>query len=194
MRIRVPFGFSVVLLLAFIFLSLQLMSTALQESSPLSGLYSWLLLSNGIATLILLLLVSLNIFSLLKRLKNKEAGSRLTTRIVLLFIVLSLVPASVVFYYSLQFLNRSIDGWFNVELDAAMDDVLELSHASLEQRMSWNLKQSQQIAQQLKMEFFDTDRVIEERTGADIDWIFDLEGEEGFRLREEWKNCPYYAD
>lgn len=42
-----------------------------------------------------------------------------------------------------------------------------------------------QIAQQLKMEFFDTDRVIEERTGADIDWIFDLEGEEGFRLREE---------
>ena len=42
-----------------------------------------------------------------------------------------------------------------------------------------------QIAQQLKMEFFDTDRVIEERTGADIDWIFDLEGEDGFRLREE---------
>jgi len=150
MRLRIPFGFSVVLLLAFIFLSLQLMSTALQESSPLSGLYSWLLLSNGIATLILLLLVSLNVFSLLRRLKNKEAGSRLTTRIVLLFIVLSLVPASVVFYYSLQFLNRSIDGWFNVELDAAMDDVLELSHASLEQRMSWNLKQSQQIAQQLK--------------------------------------------
>jgi len=42
-----------------------------------------------------------------------------------------------------------------------------------------------QLAQQLKMEFVDTDRVIEERTGADIDWIFDLEGEEGFRLREE---------
>lgn len=42
-----------------------------------------------------------------------------------------------------------------------------------------------QLAQQLKMEFVDTDRVIEEKTGADIDWIFDLEGEEGFRLREE---------
>ena len=42
-----------------------------------------------------------------------------------------------------------------------------------------------QLAQQLKMEFVDTDRVIEERTGADIDWIFDLEGEEGFRIREE---------
>lgn len=42
-----------------------------------------------------------------------------------------------------------------------------------------------QLAQQLKMEFVDTDQVIEERTGADIDWIFDLEGEEGFRKREE---------
>ncbi len=42
-----------------------------------------------------------------------------------------------------------------------------------------------QIALQLKMEFVDTDRVIEERTGADIDWIFDLEGEDGFRAREE---------
>jgi shikimate kinase len=42
-----------------------------------------------------------------------------------------------------------------------------------------------QLAQQLKMEFIDTDQVIEQRTGADIDWIFDLEGEEGFRKREE---------
>ncbi|RLA01249.1 MAG: shikimate kinase AroK [Gammaproteobacteria bacterium] len=42
-----------------------------------------------------------------------------------------------------------------------------------------------QLAQQLKMEFYDTDQVIEERTGADIDWIFDLEGEQGFRTREE---------
>jgi len=42
-----------------------------------------------------------------------------------------------------------------------------------------------QLAQQLKMSFLDTDQVIEERTGADIDWIFDLEGEDGFRKREE---------
>ena len=42
-----------------------------------------------------------------------------------------------------------------------------------------------QLADQLKMEFVDTDQVIEERTGADIDWIFDIEGEAGFRKREE---------
>ncbi|KEY91047.1 shikimate kinase [Candidatus Photodesmus blepharus] len=41
------------------------------------------------------------------------------------------------------------------------------------------------LAQQLHMEFLDSDIAIEERTGADIAWVFDVEGEDGFRKREE---------
>jgi len=40
------------------------------------------------------------------------------------------------------------------------------------------------LAEQLGLAFLDTDQEIEERTGADISWIFDIEGEEGFRNRE----------
>lgn len=40
------------------------------------------------------------------------------------------------------------------------------------------------LAQQLNMDFYDTDEEIENRTGVDIGWIFDLEGEAGFRKRE----------
>lgn len=40
------------------------------------------------------------------------------------------------------------------------------------------------LARQLKLEFYDTDQEIESRTGADIPWIFDVEGEAGFRVRE----------
>ena len=40
------------------------------------------------------------------------------------------------------------------------------------------------ISSELFLNFFDTDEEIENRTGASIDWIFDLEGEEGFRKRE----------
>ncbi len=40
------------------------------------------------------------------------------------------------------------------------------------------------LAAELRLSFRDSDRVIEERTGADIPWIFDMEGEEGFRERE----------
>jgi len=41
-----------------------------------------------------------------------------------------------------------------------------------------------QLARQLRMDFIDSDRVIEERTGADIALIFEKEGEDGFRKRE----------
>ena len=40
------------------------------------------------------------------------------------------------------------------------------------------------ISSELFLTFLDTDEEIETRTGASIDWIFDLEGEEGFRKRE----------
>ena len=40
------------------------------------------------------------------------------------------------------------------------------------------------LSRELKLPFLDTDQEVEERCGADIPWIFDMEGEEGFRLRE----------
>ncbi|URJ32704.1 shikimate kinase AroK [Blochmannia endosymbiont of Camponotus sp.] len=42
-----------------------------------------------------------------------------------------------------------------------------------------------QLANQLNMEFFDSDQEIETRTGANISWVFDVEGEDKFRDREE---------
>ena len=41
------------------------------------------------------------------------------------------------------------------------------------------------LADELHMEFYDSDQEIERRTGADISWVFDIEGEDGFRRREE---------
>jgi len=41
------------------------------------------------------------------------------------------------------------------------------------------------LAKELKLQFYDSDEVIEARSGADIAWIFDVEGEEGFRKREQ---------
>lgn len=41
------------------------------------------------------------------------------------------------------------------------------------------------LSSELKLEFIDSDKVIEDKCGADIPWIFDMEGEDGFREREE---------
>lgn len=42
-----------------------------------------------------------------------------------------------------------------------------------------------QLAKILNFDFYDSDQVIEEQSGANIPWIFDVEGEAGFRKREE---------
>lgn len=42
-----------------------------------------------------------------------------------------------------------------------------------------------QVAKRLHLDFFDSDREIEQQCGVDIPWIFDVEGEAGFRMREE---------
>ena len=41
------------------------------------------------------------------------------------------------------------------------------------------------LANRLNLDFVDTDQQIEDRAGAEISWIFDIEGESGFRIREE---------
>lgn len=149
-KIKPPISLSILVLFGLILLLLQLMSSATQESSELSAMYSWLLLVNALGSVVLLGLVGANIYSLARQLKKREAGSRLTTRMVSLFVVLALAPAAIVFYFSMQFLHQGIDSWFNVEIDRAMEDALELSQASLDQRMRWNLKKTQQLADKLE--------------------------------------------
>jgi nitrogen fixation/metabolism regulation signal transduction histidine kinase len=148
-KIKLPASASILLLFGFVLLSLQLMSSATQESSELGELYSWLLVINTLGSIILLGLVAVNAYSLVRELKKKEAGSKLTTRMISLFVLLALAPAAIVFYFSVQFLHQGIDSWFNVEVDRAMDDALELSQSSLAQRMNWHIKQTRQIASKL---------------------------------------------
>ena len=149
-KIKQPINLSVLILFGFSLLSLQLMSSAMQESSQLSVMYSWLLLFNALGSVALLVLVGANIYTLIQHTKKREAGSKLTARMVSLFVVLALAPAVIVFYFSMQFLNQGIDSWFNVEIDRAMEDALELSQSSLDQRMRWHLKQTQQLTEKLE--------------------------------------------
>ncbi|MGZ8189145.1 MAG: sensor histidine kinase, partial [Methylosarcina sp.] len=74
-KIKPPISLSILFLFALILLSLQLMSSATQESSELSAMYSWLLLVNALGSVVLFGLVIANIYSLTRQLKKREAGS-----------------------------------------------------------------------------------------------------------------------
>ena len=65
---------------------------------------------------------------------------------VIVFVALSVTPVTVVYYFSLQFLHRGIDSWFDVRIDEALDDALELSRTALGVRMRELLAQTARMA------------------------------------------------
>ncbi|MCI0734026.1 MAG: ATP-binding protein [Methylococcaceae bacterium] len=149
-RIKPPVSISIVVVFGLIMLSLHLMSTATQDASGLGEMYSWLVLINTLGSALLLALVVANIHALIRQVRKRKAGARLTLRMVFLFVLLSMAPASIVFYYSTQFLHHSIDSWFDVQIDRAMEDALELSQAALDQRMGQLLAETTRMAEYIE--------------------------------------------
>lgn len=147
--LKFPFSLFVVILFGIILVPLHLMSSATQAASELSRWYSWLLLINVLGGALLLGLVGANSWWLIRQFRKRAAGSRLASRLVLLFVFLALTPASIVFYYSFQFLHRSIDSWFDVQIDQAMESSLELGKAALDQRMRVLLQRTRGLAASL---------------------------------------------
>jgi nitrogen fixation/metabolism regulation signal transduction histidine kinase len=147
--LKPPLALSIVALFLAILASLHLMSTATQDASQLGRMYSTLVLVNALGSVLLLGLVVANAYGLIRQLRKKAAGSNLTARMIFLFTLLAMAPASIVFYYSMQFLDESIDSWFDVRIDRAMEDALQLGQAALDERMRGLLKQTEHMASEL---------------------------------------------
>ncbi|MEX0431409.1 sensor histidine kinase [Spiribacter insolitus] len=124
-----------ILLSVLLILSLYLLSAATENSVRFGRLYLWLLLINGVVLVALLGLIVNNLWRLVRSVRARETGSRLTLRLMALFVVLAVVPGLVVYGFSMQFLQRGVDSWFDVRVENALDDALALSQASLDQRM-----------------------------------------------------------
>ena len=136
---------AVLLLLTPLLVSLHLMSSAVQNSATLSRLFVPLLLFNVVGLTVLLSLIVGNLVALVRQYRRREAGARLTARMVVIFGALSLLPVVVVYYYSLQFLLRGIDSWFDVQIDDAMEQVLELSRSALNLQQREHLKATERL-------------------------------------------------
>ncbi len=144
-RLRRPGVWPVAAFLAVVLVALHFMSDAVQNSDELSRIFVPLLAAVllGLAGLGVLLVI--NLIKLVRRYRAQAAGSRLTGRMVFLFAVIAVVPVSVVYYYSLHFLLRGIDSWFDVRIDQAMEDALDLSQASLALNQRVLLKYTQKL-------------------------------------------------
>ena len=132
----------VFLLFLLLLTSLYLMSSATQNSAAFGRLYSLLLALNILALLLLVAMILRNLVALSYQYRQRATGSRLTVRLVVMFVILSVAPVSVVYYFALQFLHKGIDSWFDVRVEHALEDALELGRGALDTRLRERLRQT----------------------------------------------------
>ena len=105
---------------------------------------------NLLLLLLLIFLVFRNLVKLLYDRKRKVLGSKLRTRLVTAFITLTLLPAGVLFFFSLWFITTSITFWFNAPVERALENSLKIG-----QQLYYNIENHhrfflERIAYQLK--------------------------------------------
>lgn len=125
----------------FMIASLWLLTAATENSGTFGRLHVALVVINMLGLIVLVGLIGLNLVRLVRQYRRGATGSRLTVRLVLIFVVMAVTPVSLVFYFSLGFLGHGIDSWFDVRIENAMQDALDLSKSSLDLRMREQLKQ-----------------------------------------------------
>jgi nitrogen fixation/metabolism regulation signal transduction histidine kinase len=129
--------------------SLKLMSDATEDSATFGRLYSLLVLVNLVGLAALAVLITVNLFALFRQRRAGIAGSRLSSRMVVMFVALAGTPVLVVYYFSIQLLSRGIDSWFDVRVERALEGALQLSRTALDGRVGEHLRQVERLTSDL---------------------------------------------
>ena len=114
-------------------LLLFLLSKASSSSEFISGSsYTVVLILSGIFILTLIAIIANQIKKLFKNIKKDVMGSRLSMRLVISFTLMAVIPGLIVYLVSVNFLTRSIESWFNVKVESALDGGLKLGQKALD--------------------------------------------------------------
>jgi nitrogen fixation/metabolism regulation signal transduction histidine kinase len=111
---------------------LFLLASASENSAFFDKHYSWLLILNALIAVALLVLVVLLLTRLYKRYQRGRFGSKLMARLVLLFAAVGILPGIVIYLVSVQFVSRSIESWFDVRVESALESGLNLGRSALD--------------------------------------------------------------
>jgi nitrogen fixation/metabolism regulation signal transduction histidine kinase len=111
---------------------LFLLASASANTALFAANYPWLLAINGAAALALVVLVGLQLKRLRNDFKGGVFGSRLKSRLLLMLSLMAVLPGALVYGVSMQFAVKSIDSWFDVRVDAALEGGLNLGRSVLD--------------------------------------------------------------
>ena len=142
----------VFILLILLFLSLQMISSATVDSQLFGRIYYFLIIINIITLILFFLLIANQSWKLYKQYKQQVPGSRLTLRMVLTFVTLVILPTTILYFFSIQFIQRSIDSWFDASVEHALKDAMNLSKAAVDDKKKAHLKEIKRLVKDLQDE------------------------------------------
>ena len=112
---------------------LVILIRSLSNSDFISSETFQLLLKINLAFVILLFIfIALQVYRLFKEVKKEVTGSRLTLRLVISYSVMIIVPLMVLYFVSVNFLTKSIESWFNVRVESALESGLNIGQKTLD--------------------------------------------------------------
>ena len=129
--------------------ALILLGQTAQSSEQFGRTHEILLLINAAGALVLLVMIFGNLIRLWTDFRRGIPGAKLKARMLTAIVGLAVAPIIVVYVFSVQFLNRGIDTWFDVEIENGLADALILGRSALDRRMQTNMERTQRIAGQL---------------------------------------------
>ncbi|SEM84491.1 sensor histidine kinase [Nitrosomonas marina] len=111
---------------------LFLLATAGANTDFFERRYQLLLIINIVFVLLFIIVVGYLLWRFIRRLKSGVFGSRLALRLLLIFSLMAILPGALVYTVSVQFLEKSIESWFDVKVDRALESGLHLGQTMLE--------------------------------------------------------------
>ena len=123
-----------------------LLATATANTTLFATGYDTLLVVNGVLIGLLMLVVGWQLWRLRRNLKAGVFGSRLAVRLVFLFALVAVLPGALVYAVSVQFIGRSIESWFDVRVDRALEGGLALGQKTLDYLLKDSVNRATQMA------------------------------------------------
>jgi PAS domain S-box-containing protein len=127
-------------------LLLYLLASASANTDLFSRNYYGLLALAGALALCLTLLVGYQLWQLRGKIKAQVFGAKLTLRLALFFTLIAILPGLLVYAVSVQFLSKSIESWFDVRVEKALEGGLNLGRSALDNGLQELSKKGQFIA------------------------------------------------
>ena len=122
---------------------LYLLSRSSANTEGFSINYYSLLGLTGLLASGLMGLVGYQLWRLRNKLKNKVFGAKLTLRLVLFFTLIAVLPGILIYTVSVQFLDKSIESWFDVRVEKALEGGLNLGRSGLDNSLKELAKKAQ---------------------------------------------------